>query len=167
MLSLLSWQVLARGVSSLQSGVVLGILDGANLIFHEAGHVLFAVFGEFLYVLGGSLVQVAIPAVCAVYFFLRRQPSASAVALFWTGESLTGVAIYIADAKRMELPLLGGDTGGSGHDWNYLLGRLNLINHAEGLGWFVFGLGVVTILAALSLLTADLVRAWKQSSVNA
>jgi len=35
----------------------LAILDGANLIFHEAGHVIFAFFGEFLQFLGGSITE--------------------------------------------------------------------------------------------------------------
>ena len=64
-LSFLGWQVLARGITASAPGIVLGILDGANLIFHEAGHILFLFFGESLQALGGSLIQVAIPALCS------------------------------------------------------------------------------------------------------
>lgn len=160
-LLILSWKVIARGITIESQGFLLAILDGANLIFHEAGHVLFSPFGDFLQYLGGSLVQVLIPAVCAVYFWVHQQRSGSAVTLFWTGESITNVAIYVADARRMELPLIGGD-----HDWNYLLGRLNLLNQAESLGRFVFVLGVITILFSLGLLTADLARSWKQEAAN-
>lgn len=160
MLLVPSWQVLARGVRFAEPGVIVGILDGANLVFHEAGHVLFSALGEFMMILGGSLMQVLIPAICTAYFLLRRQLAASAVTLFWTGESLTGVAIYVADAKRRELPLLGGEE--SAHDWNFLLGRLGLLEHADGLGWLVFGVAAAMILAALSLLAGDLVRVWKQ-----
>jgi hypothetical protein len=159
-LFVLSWQVLARGVSFSSAGPVLGILDGANFIFHEAGHVLFAVFGEFLGVLGGSLTQVAIPVVCTGYFVRRHQLAAVAVALFWTGESITNVAIYIADARVMALPLHGGDN--VIHDWNYLLGRLNLVNHAESLGKLAFAVGVTAILSALALLALDLVGRWNR-----
>jgi len=134
-------------VSFSSPGFVLGILDGANFIFHEAGHVLFAFFGEFLGVLGGSLTQVAIPVICTGYFVRHHQLAASAVTLFWTGESITNVAIYIADARVMGLPLHGGE--GVIHDWNYLLGRLNLVNHAESLGRLAFAVGVITILSAL------------------
>ena len=156
-LLLVAWKVLARGISPLPSGTILAVLDGANLIFHEAGHVLFLFFGEFLQILGGSLMQVVIPSTCTVYFWLHEQRSSSAVTLFWTGESITNVAIYVADARRMELPLIGGD-----HDWNYLLGRLGLLNQAESLGRFVFFLGLVTILLALALLISDLARSRKQ-----
>jgi len=156
-LLLVAWKVLARGISPLPSGTILAVLDGANLIFHEAGHVLFLFFGEFLQILGGSLMQVVIPSTCTVYFWLHEQRSSSAVTLFWTGESITNVAIYVADARRMELPLIGGD-----HDWNYLLGRLSLLDHAESLGRLVFFLGVITILLALALLISDLARSRKQ-----
>lgn len=152
-LLILSWKVIARGITFESSGFLLAILDGANLIFHEAGHVFLSPFGDFIQYLGGSLMQVLIPTICAVYFWLHQQRSASAVTLFWTGESLTNVAIYMADARRMELPLIGGD-----HDWNYLLERLNLLNQADSLGRFVFVFGVLTILAALTVLIADLIR---------
>ena len=161
LLLVLSGKVLARGITLEPSGFLLAILDGANLIFHEAGHVFFSPFGDFLQYLGGSLMQVLIPAICSIYFWLHQQRSASAVTLFWTGESLTNVAIYVADARRMELPLIGGD-----HDWNYLLGRLNLLNQAESLGRFVFVVGAITILLSLGLLIADLARNWKHASVN-
>lgn len=157
----LSWKVIARGVTPASPGFLLGILDGANLIFHEAGHVLLSFLGEFVTALGGSLMQVAIPAICAVYFWMHEQRASSATALFWTGESTTNVAIYVADGRRMELPLIGGD-----HDWNYLLGRLNLLNQAESLGRFVFALGALTILFALGLLAADLVRHWKEAEAT-
>ena len=159
-LSVLSWQVLARGVSFSSPGPVLGILDGANFIFHEAGHVLFAFFGEFLGVLGGSLTQVAIPVVCTGYFVRQHQLAPVAVALFWTGESITNVAVYIADARVMALPLHGGDD--VIHDWNYLLGRLNLVNHAESFGRLAFAVGVITILSALGLLAVDLMSRWNR-----
>ncbi len=161
-LSVLSWQVLARGVSFSSPPFVLGILDGANFIFHEAGHVLFAFFGEFLRILGGSLTQVAIPVMCTGYFVRQHQVAASAATLFWTGESITHVAIYIADARVMALPLHGGEA--VIHDWNYLLGRLNLVNHAESLGRLAFALGVIAILSALGLLAIDLVSRWNRSA---
>lgn len=160
-LSFLSWKVFARGITFEPPGFLLAILDGANLIFHEAGHVFFSPFGDFLQYLGGSLMQVLIPAICAVYFWLRQQRASSAVTLFWAGESLTNVAIYVADGRRMELPLIGGD-----HDWNYLLDRLNFLNQSESLGRLVFVLGILTILFSLGLLLTDLTRHWNQAQTD-
>src|SRR3972149_2911076 len=157
-LAILAWKVFARGIAIEPPGFFWGILDGANLIFHEAGHILFSPFGDFMQYLGGSLMRVAIPVTCAFYFWLHEQRGSAASALFWTGESVTNVAIYVADARRMELPLIGGD-----HDWNYLLDRLNLLSQADFLGRFVFVLGVLAILFSLGLLIGDVVRTWKEA----
>jgi len=152
----LAWQVTARGVGYRPPGLVLGLLDGANFIFHEAGHVLFLPFGQILPVLGGSLTQVAIPVACTLSFWWRRRYAAAAATLFWTGESVTHVAIYIADARAMALPLHGGP--GVIHDWNYLLSRAGLVESAPGLGQAVGGLGLLLALGALGLLALDLLR---------
>ena len=160
-LAILAWKVFARGIAIEPPGFFWGILDGANLIFHEAGHILFSPFGDFMQYLGGSLMQVAIPVTCAVYFWLHEQRGSAAGALFWAGESLTNVAIYVADARRMELPLIGGD-----HDWNYLLDRLNLLNQADSLGRFVFVLGILTILFSLGLLLTDLAHHWNHARTD-
>ncbi len=41
-------------------------LHGVNLVFHEAGHILFLPVGAFLTALGGSLMQLLVPIVCLV-----------------------------------------------------------------------------------------------------
>jgi hypothetical protein len=123
-----------------------------HLPFHEAGHVLLMPFGRFLSVLGGSLVQVAIPLVCGGVFLLKnRDPYAAAVTLWWAGQSLMDLAPYVADARALRLPLLGGRTGAEveGHDWEYLLGTLGLLNRDVTLGRLSLALGALTMLAAL------------------
>lgn len=152
----LAWQVAARGVTLGPAGAILGILDGANFVFHEGGHVLFAFFGQFLHVLGGSLTQVALPAACTAYFWRAGRRAAAAATLFWAGESLTHVAVYVADARARALPLHGGD--GVIHDWHFLLGRLGLPGSAESLGRLTFAVGFLLILGALGLLAVDLRR---------
>ncbi len=154
---ILGWQVFARGLDFLRASASLRFLHGVNLIFHEAGHTLFLFFGQFLHILGGSALQVIVPAVCAGYFLVHRQTASFAAALFWTGESITDVAIYMADARIRALPLLGGD--GVMHDWNYLLSALGLLNWTGTLAGLTLGVGMLTILAALGLLTLDLLRA--------
>jgi hypothetical protein len=159
-LSILAWTIIGRGLNAESGGVLLTLLDGANLIFHEAGHMLFLPFGEFLHYLGGSLTQVVIPALCAVHFLRQQQIASAYVAAFWTGQSLTNVAIYVADAKSMDLPLIGGD-----HDWNYLLARLGLLNQAEISGRVIFICGVVLILLAIIGLGREFIQRWRGSTV--
>ena len=43
-----------------------------NLVFHEAGHILFAPFGSFMMSPGGSLLQVIVPLTCAWAFLLQQ-----------------------------------------------------------------------------------------------
>ncbi len=153
-LGALTLGILGRGLSGLPTGVI-GFVHFVDLAFHEAGHVIFGVFGQFLGALGGSLNQVLIPAVCTGYFLWHRQPAAAAVALFWVGENVVDVAIYAADGRDMKLPLL---AEGLTHDWNWILSELSLRDHAEAVGRVIFTLGALVLLAALTLLALDLLR---------
>lgn len=102
------------------------IIDSFNLAIHEAGHLLFSPFGRFMHIAGGSIFQVLVPAIFAIYFYRRGDKYAFFIILFLVGESLINVSIYAADAVRMELPLLGGDP--AGHDWHNMLESLGLLN---------------------------------------
>jgi hypothetical protein len=154
-LVVLGLMIVARGLTPASAGV-LAFVHLIDLVFHEAGHVIFGVLGRFVGILGGSLNQVLIPAVCTGYFLRHGRPAAAAVALFWTGESITDVAIYVADGRDMALPLL---AEGLVHDWNWILSELSLRNHAAPLGRAVFVGGVAVLVGALVLLAADLRRA--------
>jgi hypothetical protein len=158
-LCVLGWQIVARGLDFFRAGPLLRFIHGVDLIIHEAGHAIFLLFGQFLQALGGSLVEVAVPALCAGYFLWQRQVASFAVALFWTGETITDVAIYMADAPTMALPLV----GGGHHDWRYLLSTLGLVGAARFLGTLTYGLGVLLVLTAIVILAVDLVFAWKRA----
>lgn len=80
-------------------------LDRVDLIAHEAGHLLFGYFGEFMLVIGGTMGQLLVPAGFAVYFATRREFFSSMVALFWVGQNLLNISVYVKDAAAMELPL--------------------------------------------------------------
>lgn len=100
-------------------------LHNINLVFHEAGHVLFRPFGRTMMFLGGSLFQVLLPLLLMLAFLVKnRDGFAASVCLWWAGQSLMDVAPYIADARALRLPLLGGGTGADSpgmHDWANLL----------------------------------------------
>lgn len=154
--------IVARGLTPANGGV-LALVHLVDLVFHEAGHVIFGFLGRFLGVLGGSLNQVLIPAVCTGYLLRQGRPAAAAVTLFWTGESLTDVAIYVADGRDMALPLL---AEGLVHDWNWILSELSLRNQAPSIGRAVFAAGVAVLAAALALLATDLWRALRKPPVD-
>ncbi len=100
-------------------------IDNVNLIFHEAGHPLFSFMGPFSGALGGTLMQLLVPLVCAISLVHHGDRWGSALVMLWFAQSLAKVSVYVKDARTMALPLVGGD--GVGHDWNYLLGTLHLL----------------------------------------
>ena len=136
-----------------------------NLPFHEAGHVLFGPFGDFLRALGGTLGQVLVPAVCLGAFLLRnRDPFGASIALWWLGESFMDIGPYIADARSGELLLLGGVTGRDVpgyHDWENVLGALGLMQHDQTLGALSYWVGRLTMLASFAWGGWALARQWR------
>jgi hypothetical protein len=127
------------------------VLHLPNLVFHEAGHVLFSFFGRFLNVLGGSLFQFALPLVLAGAFLRQRDPFGGVVCTWWAGQNLLDLAPYIADARALQLVLLGGKTGAEveGHDWEYLLTELGLLRFDRALGLGARRAGLMLMIAAL------------------
>jgi hypothetical protein len=120
------------------------------LVFHEAGHVIFMLFGHYITAAGGTLGQLIMPAVLLGALLWKRDPFGAAIGLWLFGVSLLDVAPYVYDAKEPYLVLLGGHTGESGgHDWIYLLSPLGLREYSQTLGWWVHKLGALVVLAAL------------------
>lgn len=122
------------------------VLSDANLIFHEAGHAVLFWAPRTLLVLGGTLLQLAVP--CVALFALLREGRwvSGGIVLWWLGQNLVNVGWYMADARAQALPLLGGNV--AGHDWTYLLGQWGLLRHDTLLGGAVQGIGVATMAAA-------------------
>lgn len=125
-------------------------LDRVDLIAHEAGHLFFGYFGEFIMVIGGTLGQLLVPAGIGAYFIMRREFYSSTVTLFWLGQNMFNISVYIKDAVAMELPLVNIGGGEGIHDWNWLLLKFNLLAYDQTVGNIVYGLGVLII--ALSIL---------------
>ena len=96
-----------------------------NLVFHEAGHVIFTLLGRTMAILGGSLFQVLVPlALMFACLVVNKDSFGASIGLWWVGQSLMDIAPYIADARALRLPLLGGGTGADRpgtHDWANLL----------------------------------------------
>ncbi len=107
------------------------LLDGVNLVFHEAGHPLFGILGwEPLTILGGTLMQLLVPLVILGSFWLRRDATGTACAGVWGFENLLNIARYLADARSQVLPLVGGGE----HDWADLLARWGLLAQDTVIG---------------------------------
>jgi len=143
-----------------------GFLHGVNLVFHEAGHMFMIPFGRFMHVLGGTLGQLAMPLVVCIAFIVKREDTVGAsVGLWWFGQSLTDCAPYIADARKLELELLGGGTGAErdGHDWEYLLNTLGIAQYDILLGNLVKLAGGAVMLLAVAWGGWMLWRSYRES----
>lgn len=135
-----------------------------SLPFHEAGHIVFRILGDFMAVLGGSLMQVLIPVICLAAFLKRGDAFAAAFALWWTGQNFIDMAPYINDARAQKLMLLGGVTGQDVpgyHDWNNILGRLGLLNLDHGLANASHIVGSLLMAAAFIWAAIILWMQWK------
>lgn len=130
----------------------LWLLDIVNLVFHEAGHIFFLPLGSFMTSLGGSLTQFLIPLVCMATFAVKtRDLYAAALALWWAGENLVDIAPYVADARALQMILLGGHTGAEveGHDWEAILTALGWLEYDVTLGTACQRIGVLIMLGAI------------------
>lgn len=120
------------------------LLDGVNLLFHEAGHPLFGLFHwETLTVLGGTLMQLLVPLLVLGSFWFRRQAHGVAAAGIWAFENLLNIARYVADAREQVLPLVGGGE----HDWTTLLGQWGLLAQDNLIGRWLRVVGWLGMLA--------------------
>jgi hypothetical protein len=117
------------------------------LPLHEGGHVLFFFFGRTLYVLGGSFWQIVFPLLWFV-IALRQGSEVFPFPLFWTGENMMDVSLYIRDAPGRMLPLLGGDK--SGHDWHYLLGQWGMMESAGTIADVMYFAGAAVCVGGIA-----------------
>jgi hypothetical protein len=137
----------------IQGEALLGsVLHWIHLPFHEAGHVVFAPFGEFLHILGGTLGQLLVPILVLGAFLSQEDAFGAAVAAWWLGQSFMDCAPYIDDARAGVLMLTTGMCGQedrAGHDWFMILFKTGLLRHDHDLARLSWLLGVLVMLAAL------------------
>ncbi len=128
-------------------------LHNVNLAFHEAGHIFFRPLGDFMMVLGGTLMQIIMPLVVMfVFLFKQHDAFGASVGLWWTGQSMMDIAPYINDARAMQLQLVGGGTGRDRpgiHDWNNILWDLGLLPQDHAIARTVDTLGEMVMILAL------------------
>jgi len=154
-LLVLGWSFLTMSIerSQMSPSFTHFIISNVNLVFHEAGHVIFIPLGRFMTILGGSLLQVLVPLLCTVVFLTRHlDPFAASVTLWWTGASLIDLAPYINDARAQQMVLLGGFTGQDRpgyHDWNNILGQLGWLSFDHTLANLVHYAGSALIILSL------------------
>jgi hypothetical protein len=135
----------------LSSDAMDSFLHLPDLVFHEAGHIIFSPFGRFMTVLGGSLLQFLVPVIAAIAFVRQEEPFGAAICGWWAGQNLIDLAPYIADARALQLVLLGGHTGAEveGHDWEFILTQLRVTHLDQQIGTAAYAIGLLIMIASL------------------
>ncbi|CAN5891421.1 hypothetical protein BH24GEM1_BH24GEM1_13390 [soil metagenome] len=103
------------------------LLDSLDLAIHETGHLVFGFDGEPPMLLGGTLLQLLIPAAFTVAFWRQGDRHGATVPLWWLGQNCWNISVYIKDARAQELPLVGGGE----HDWALLLGEMGWLDRDQ------------------------------------
>jgi hypothetical protein len=132
------------------------LLGWIGVAFHEFGHVATTWAPEMAMFLAGSVAQVLIPLLIALYFGVRRDLAAAGLCLAWAGTAAQDASVYIADAPHQALPLLGGGQ----HDWAYILGPegFDAISRAAALAAAVRTAGLVLLLAGVVVCLVPAIR---------
>ncbi len=139
------------------------LITKPSFFVHEAGHVYFRLFGNFMSVAGGTICELAAPLAILLLSLHRRFFSTASLSLFWLGQILLGVADYIKSAPTNSLhPDLYGT-----HDWHYLLSTVDLLAYAGVLSQGVWIAGIVLMFAGLScFITTVLISVLSSPSSN-
>ena len=129
------------------------VIDSANLVVHEGGHLLFGWFGRTIGLWGGTILQWLVPLLLAVYFFRERQPAAFVFCIFFFFENWLYTATYMADARAMALPLVTtGDADYVEHDWNTIFSSLGVLPYDTRIAAVVRVLGWCGMLVSTACL---------------
>jgi hypothetical protein len=136
-------------INYIKSNQYLWFIDNVNLAIHEAGHLLFMFFGEFIGILGGTILQIALPVITVTAFIKQEDRFAVTFSIVWLGTNMFSVARYLADAQNQLLPLVHLGGGEPIHDWNYLLAHLNLLDQCGFISGVIYALGYLLIVGAI------------------
>ncbi|MFH0924310.1 MAG: hypothetical protein V1872_01540 [bacterium] len=121
------------------------IIDHANLLFHEAGHIFFGIFGNTLGLYGGTLGQLVFPAVTALIFLRQETLISFATSMLWLFENFFNIARYMADARAHNLPLVGSGE----HDWTRIFTRWGLLPYDTTIASLIRFLGWLGLIATM------------------
>ncbi len=158
---------LALGFFAFVAGDRVPLLAMFDLGIHELGHLLAMPLPQFVTILAGSALQVAVPAGLSAYFFsVRGDTVAAAVTLAWAGTSAKDVAVYAADAPYQALPLI---YPNAIHDWAWLLGPqgLDAMGSAGAIAATIAGAGALAVVAAIVVLARNAVAAQRTAAAAA
>ena len=145
-------------------------LDNVNTGIHEWSAVFYGFGGIVFICFMQNLVQIVIPLLFAFYFFYTKQTLGFAFSLFWTGDNIIQVGVYMADAIKMQLNICSlvyfecGDN--SLHDWHIIFSAWGLLPESQAIGDFIRLLGSAVLLFSLAYLYLYIFRLRNKTVVD-
>lgn len=125
---------------------IANIFNAIDFGVHEAGHYLLMFFGEFITILGGSLLQTIFPLLWMGALIWKRWYYAASLCFIWLAYNLYDVAMYAADARSRSLPLATFSTDyDSAHDWYQILSRLGKLESDLAVASSLRAIGIVCV----------------------
>jgi hypothetical protein len=86
-----------------------------------------------------------VPLLCGLYFFRQRELTAVTFCSFWFFENFLYIGTYMADARTLDLPLVGsGD-----HDWEFLFTQRGVLQYDQRIGGITRELGWLGMLTVI------------------
>lgn len=130
-------------------------IQTVNLVFHEAGHVMFMLAGRFLATLGGSVLEIVIPLIIMMSFAASGRYFSAAFGAWWLATACLSVSIYAADAQERNIQLITNDI--SSHDWHNILTMVGLLKYDDLFGYlfYLMAVGASILIVVLTLQDKD------------
>lgn len=121
--------------------------DYFHLVVHTAGKYIFGLAGEAPGLYGGTVMQIIIPVLLIIFFYVNYLRIWLQFALFLFGHTMLNIGAYAADAATKKIELFG-DPNVS-HDWNKILTNLDALNYSGDIARYFFVLAVIAFITAI------------------
>ena len=119
----------------------LALLPITTMMFglHEMAHAVTGWLPAVLTAAMGSVAELALPLTVIFISYHRRAYVTTFISTAWIHLSTMSVGRYIADAQTQRMPLVSIDStlnedGLALHDWNFVLGKLGLLEYGTFIG---------------------------------
>ena len=130
--------------------IILAALGVVDFGIHEISHIVFGFLPSIGVAAAGSIGEVSFTVLVTALAFKAKSYFAGIFGLVWVMIAMTDAGIYMADARTMQLHLVGPGTDPK-HDWNYVFGQLGWLNADTVIGGTVRAIGDVLGAAGLLL----------------
>jgi hypothetical protein len=130
---------------------VIAAPQAFNFILHEMAHLLTGFLPPVFTAMAGSFSELLLGGLLIWGAFKGRTYFASLFCFLWFMLACQSTGDYMADARARQLPLVNFDVSGAApiHDWNFVFGKLGLLQSDTFIGGTVRAIGTLAGLFGL------------------